>query len=78
MSRAMNSNDLFPSLATSHPVSFILNNGHLSCFDSAQPNLCQSPYTTNNPAVPLINGNVECTSCHNPHVEKNDPNGDFW
>ena len=25
-------------------------------------------------AVRLINGNVECTSCHNPHVQNIDPN----
>src|ERR1035441_5573278 len=24
-------------------------------------------------AVKLINGNVECTSCHNPHVQAKDP-----
>jgi predicted CXXCH cytochrome family protein len=77
MSQAMSSPDLFPSLASSHPVSFVLTNGHLSCFSSAQPSLCESPYTTMNAAVPLINGNVECTSCHNPHVQNTDPNGNF-
>jgi predicted CXXCH cytochrome family protein len=78
MSQPMNSSDVFGrSLASMHPVSFVLNNGHLAAFPSAQQSLYKSPYTTTNPAVPLVNGNVECTSCHNPHVQNNDPTGKF-
>ncbi len=78
MSRAMSSWDVFgKNLTTMHPVSFILSTGHLSQFPSAQPQLYTSPYTTANPAVPLIHTNVECTSCHNPHVQNIDPTGDF-
>ena len=78
MSQAMNSADVFGhSLTSMHPVSFILKNGHLSAFPGAQQSLYTSPYTTANPAVPLVNGNVECTSCHNPHVQNTDPTGDF-
>jgi predicted CXXCH cytochrome family protein len=78
MSQAMTSTDVFGhSLASMHPVSFILTNGHLAAFPSAQPALYTSPYTTANPAVPLVNANVECTSCHNPHIQKTDPTGNF-
>ena len=56
-----------------HPISFIL---------PLQPNtdlvssLTANPPSTADPtgAVRLINGNVECTSCHNPHVQNIDPN----
>ena len=78
MSQPMTSTDVFGhSLASMHPVSFVLNNGHLAQFPSAQPSLYTSPYATANPAVPLVNANVECTSCHNPHVQNNDPTGNF-
>jgi predicted CXXCH cytochrome family protein len=74
----MNPNDVFGSdLSTMHPVSFVLSNGHLNCFPSAQPSVCANSPSTNNPAVPLINGNVECTSCHNAHVQNTDPTGNF-
>jgi predicted CXXCH cytochrome family protein len=74
----MNPNDVFGSdLSTMHPVSFVLSNGHLNCFPSAQSSVCANSPSTNNPAVPLINGNVECTSCHNAHVQNTDPTGNF-
>ena len=69
--------DLGTDLASMHPISFVLNNGHLTPYPSMQPELANSPPTTHNPAVPLINGNVECTSCHNPHVQNIDPTGNF-
>ena len=78
MSQAMNSSDVFSNnLSAMHPVSFVLSNGHLSQFPSAQPQLYTSPYSTANPSVPLVNANVECTSCHNPHVQNIDPTGNF-
>jgi predicted CXXCH cytochrome family protein len=73
MTGTMNPLDVFSSLAAMHPVSFVLNNGHLNCYSSAQPSMCSPTYTTMNSAVPLINGNVECTSCHNPHVQYVNP-----
>src|SRR5208337_4808574 len=75
---AMTSPDnLGTDLSSMHPINFVLNNGYLTPFSSMQPELANSPPTTHNPAVPLINGNVECTSCHNPHVQKTDPTGNF-
>jgi predicted CXXCH cytochrome family protein len=32
-----------------------------------------SSQKTNNPKVQLVSGSVECTSCHNPHVQNTDP-----
>ncbi len=78
LSKSMNSADVFGSnLSTMHPISFVLTGGHLAQFSSAQPSLYTSPYSTANPAVPLVNGNVECSSCHNPHVQNTDPTGNF-
>jgi len=64
--------DLFgPNLQGSHPFSF-----KLPLVDS--PDLVAtliSSHTTNDPLkqVTLINNNVECTSCHTPHVQAIDP-----
>ena len=74
MTGQMNSADVFgTNLSTMHPISFILPL-------KAAPDLVSS-LTANPPAtadqtgaVRLINGNVECTSCHNPHVQNIDPN----
>jgi predicted CXXCH cytochrome family protein len=75
---AMTSPDnLGTDLSSMHPINFVLNNGYLTPFPSMQPELANGPPTTHNPAVPLITGNVECTSCHNPHVQKTDPTGNF-
>lgn len=74
MSGSMNSTDVFgTNLSSVHPFSLILP------LQSA-PDLVSSltyspPYTADQTgAVRLINGNVECTSCHNPHAQNIDPN----
>ncbi len=70
MSGSMNSQDVFgTNLEGVHPFNFKLP------LQSA-PNLLPSLVSggmTGNPAVPLINGNVQCTSCHEPHVQSIDP-----
>ena len=73
MSGHMNPADVFGTkLSTMHPVSFILPlkaAPHLVASLTAKP-----PSTADHTgAVQLINGNVECTSCHNPHVQNIDP-----
>jgi nitrate reductase cytochrome c-type subunit len=75
MSGSMYSQDVFGTdLSGVHPFNFKLP------LQSA-PNLLQSLVsngTTGNPAVQLIGGNVQCTSCHEPHVQYIDPvQGDF-
>lgn len=75
MSGSMNSQDVFgTNLQGVHPFNFKLP------LQSA-PNLLPSVVTsgvTGNPAVQLINGNVQCTSCHDPHAQSIDPvAGDF-
>ncbi len=72
MSGQMNSSDVFGTDLTSvHPFSFVLP---LQSAPSLVPSLTANPATTADPtgAVRLINGNVECTSCHNPHVQNID------
>jgi predicted CXXCH cytochrome family protein len=71
MTGSMKTSDVFgTNLSSSHPFSLVLP-------------LKDSPYlvaslvaqgTTVDPsgAVHLVNGNIECTSCHNPHVENTD------
>ena len=74
MSGQMNAADVFgTSLSTMHPVSFVLP---LKASPDLVPSLTANPPTTADTtgAVKLINGNVECTSCHNPHVQNIDPN----
>jgi predicted CXXCH cytochrome family protein len=69
MSGAMNSQDLFVgTLQGTHPFNFKLP---LNCTDDLLSSLCSG--TTGNPAVQLLNGNVQCTSCHDPHVQSIDP-----
>jgi hypothetical protein len=75
MSGAMNSQDLFiGTLQGIHPFNFKLP---LNCAnDNLLSNLCSG--STGNSAVPLVNGNVQCNSCHNPHAQFVDPvQGDF-
>jgi predicted CXXCH cytochrome family protein len=70
----MNSADVFgTNLSTMHPVSFNLP---LQAASDLVPSLTANPPSTADQtgAVRLINGNVECTSCHNPHVQNTDPN----
>ncbi len=70
MNGTMNSQDLFiGTLQGIHPFNFKLP---LNCTnDNLLSSLCSG--TTGNPAVQLINGNVQCNSCHNPHVQSIDP-----
>jgi len=66
MSGAMYTTDQFgANLQSSHPFSLVL-----PLKDSIE--LTQSIYangTTADPKVQLIHGNVECTTCHTPHVQ---------
>ena len=74
MSGQMNSADVFgTNLATMHPVSFTLP---LKSSPDLVSSLTANPPSTADQtgAVRLIIGNVECTSCHNPHVQNTDPN----
>ena len=75
MSGSMNPSDLFQgTLQAMHPFNFQLP---LNCSnDNLLASLCSG--ATGNPAVQLVQGNVQCNSCHNPHVQFNDPvQGDF-
>lgn len=75
MTGSMNAQDLFVgTLQAMHPFNFQLP---LNCSnDNVLASLCSG--TTGNNAVQLINGNVQCNSCHNPHVQFTDPvQGDF-
>lgn len=74
MSGQMNAADVFGTdLSTMHPVSFTLP---LKSSPDLVASLTSNPPSTADltGAVKLINGNVECTSCHNPHVQNTDPN----
>ena len=73
MTGKMNAPDVFgTNLSATHPVSLILP---LAAASDLVSQLTAKPPTTADAtgAVRLINGNVECTSCHNPHVQKLDP-----
>ena len=69
---AMNSADVFGSnMQSSHPFSLALP---LKDSIDLVASLAASGKTADTTgAVKLINGNVECTSCHNPHVQAKDP-----
>jgi predicted CXXCH cytochrome family protein len=57
--------NLGTDLRTSHPFSFatpIVDNGELRL------SLLASPAQTADPAVKLVQGTVECTTCHDPHT----------
>jgi len=74
MSGQMNSSDVLgTNLSTVHPFSFYLP---LQAAPDLVSSLTGKPPSTADTtgAVRLINGNVECTSCHNPHVQNIDPN----
>ncbi len=72
MGGSMNSQDVFGTdLSSVHPFNFQLQSGHLQSSPNLLPTL--SSGTTGNPAVKLVNGNVQCTTCHNPHVQGIDP-----
>jgi len=68
-SGSMAASDVFgSSLASSHPVSMTpVDDGQLAS------SLFANPPTTKDTAVKLVSGKVECTTCHDPHVQNNDP-----
>ena len=67
---SMNPADVFGSnMQSSHPFSLVLP---LKDSVDLAASLAANG-TTSDPAVKLIKGNVECTSCHNPHVQAKDP-----
>ncbi len=69
----MNTKDQFlpntPNLMASHPQNFVSIQDAPDLYA-----LLASKGQTNDPtgAVKLINGNIECTTCHNPHVQAKD------
>lgn len=70
MTGSMNSQDVFgTNLQSMHPFNFKLP---LQSAPNLLPSLTSSG-TTGNPAVKLVNGNVQCTTCHEPHVQYIDP-----
>jgi len=75
MTGAMNKEDVFGiNLQGSHPFSL-----KMPMVDA--PDLLASltaTHTTGDPAVKLINNNVECTSCHSPHVQSTRFRRIFW
>lgn len=76
MSGSMASQDVFgQDLSTVHPFNF-----KLPLQMPADQNLIQSVVSsgvTANPAVQMPGGNVQCTSCHNPHVQSIDSSNAF-
>jgi predicted CXXCH cytochrome family protein len=71
MTGSMNSPDVLGSnLTSSHPFSLVL-----PMTDAADlvATLVKGQTADTTGAVRLINGNIECTSCHDPHVQARDP-----
>jgi predicted CXXCH cytochrome family protein len=68
--------NLGTNLQSDHPFSFVLP---LKAGSDLQPSLSATPPMTADTTghVKLIKGNVECTSCHNPHVQNIDPSSKF-
>jgi predicted CXXCH cytochrome family protein len=58
-------------LSASHPFSLILPLNDAADLVATLASAKTTADTTG--AVKLINGNIECTSCHNPHVQAKDP-----
>jgi predicted CXXCH cytochrome family protein len=69
---SMRSNDILgTNLQPSHPVNLVLP--IKDSVDLVASLASQGATADPTGAVKLINGNVECTSCHDPHVEGKDP-----
>ena len=75
----MQAQDVFGTNLTGvHPFNFQypVTSSSFSCTDNLNPNFCKG--ITGNPAVKLVSNNVQCTTCHEPHVQTIDPvAGDF-
>jgi predicted CXXCH cytochrome family protein len=65
---SMNSTDVLgTNLAPSHPIGMTpADDGEIAS------NLFTAPASTKDASVHLIAGKVECTTCHDPHVQNND------
>jgi len=63
------STDTIATLQSSHPVSLILP---LADAPDLVASLSANGTTADSANVKLVNGNLECTTCHNPHVEAKD------
>ena len=69
---SMNAIDVLgANLASSHPFSLVLPMNDSPDLVATLVSKGQTGDPTG--AVQLINGNIECTSCHNPHVQAKDP-----
>ena len=75
-SLAGTSADLTTNLQSTHPFNFVTP---LQPASDLWPSLSASPPSTQDTTgvVQLIKGNVECGSCHNPHVQNIDVSGNF-
>ncbi len=72
VSGSMNAKDVLgTNLGTSHPVSLVLPIKDTP--DLAASLVAQGVTADPTGAVKLVSGNVECTSCHNPHSQAIDP-----
>lgn len=72
MTGSMSAPDVFgTNLQSSHPFSLVLP--MKDSVDIAASLVSQGKTTDSTGAVKLINGNIECTSCHDPHVQAKDP-----
>jgi len=75
MRGAMSPVDIFgQDLSSVHPFNFKLP---LLATSSVLPSVTTVPGKTANAAVQLIGGNVQCNSCHNPHIQGIDSSNTF-
>jgi predicted CXXCH cytochrome family protein len=69
---------LTTDLSTMHPINFDLP---ITCPATGTcdlvPPLVTTPPSTGDAHVRLFDGNVQCGSCHNPHIQNTDPGGYF-